>query len=63
MAAKKTVSIKQTRSGNRCPKYQRKTLDCLGLGKIGRVRVHQWTPAIKGMVTTVTHLVEVTESK
>jgi len=63
MAATKKVSVKQVRSGNRCPKYQRATLDCLGLGRIGKTKTHNWTPSVKGMVTTVTHLVEVTEVK
>jgi len=57
----KTVVVKQIRSGNRCPKYQRRTLDALGLGRIGKVRTHNWNPCLQGMVRTVTHLVEVTE--
>jgi large subunit ribosomal protein L30 len=55
----KKVVVKQTRSGNRCPKYQRDTLRALGLGKIGRERQHSLSPSVQGMITTVTHLVEV----
>lgn len=54
------VIVKQIRSGNRCPSYQRDTLKALGLNKINRVRVHNWNPVLQGMVRTVTHLVEVT---
>jgi large subunit ribosomal protein L30 len=54
------VSVKQIRSGNRCPSYQRRTLEALGLGKLNRVRTHNWNPVLQGMVRSVTHLVEVT---
>lgn len=55
------VNVKQIRSGARCPSYQRDTLKALGLGKLNRVRTHEWNPVLQGMVRTVTHLVEVTE--
>jgi large subunit ribosomal protein L30 len=59
MAEPTKVLVKQVRSGNRCPSYQRRTLGALGLGKIGRVRPHKWSPEIRGMVRSVAHLVEI----
>lgn len=40
------------------PKH-RGTIRALGLGKIGRSRVHEDTPVIRGMIHHVAHLVEV----
>ena len=54
-----TIKIKQTRSRIDCPKVQRRTLDALGLTKIGRVVEHQDTPAIRGLIAKVSHLVTV----
>ena len=56
MAAKKIV-ITQTRSSIRNKQNQKDTLKCLGLGKIGKTVEHESTPAILGMVKTVSHLV------
>ena len=54
-----TIKIKQVRSRIRCPKTQKRTLDALGLRKIGRVVEHDDNPAIRGMINKVKHLVEV----
>ena len=54
-----TIKIKQVRSRIKCPKVQKRTLDALGLRKIGRVVEHEDNPAILGMVEKVKHLVEV----
>jgi len=54
-----TIKIKQVRSRIKCPKVQKRTLDALGLKKIGRVVEHEKNPAILGMVEKVKHLVEV----
>jgi large subunit ribosomal protein L30 len=54
-----TIKIKQTRSRIDCPKVQRRTLDTLGLTKIGRVVEHEDTPAIRGLIAKVSHLVTV----
>jgi len=54
-----TIKIKQVRSRIRCPKDQRRTLDALGLKKMGRVVEHNDNPAIRGMIEKVKHLVEV----
>lgn len=40
---------------------QRKTVEALGLRKIGQVTEKKDTPQIRGMIETVKHLVEVEE--
>ena len=42
------------------PKHRR-TLTALGLGKIRKSVVHNDTPQIRGMITSVIHLVKVEE--
>lgn len=59
--AKKTVTVRQIRSEARRPAIQAATLRGLGLGRIGRSKVLEDTPAIRGMIRKVAHLVEVTE--
>ena len=57
----KTVTVRQLRSANRRPKEQLATLKGLGLGKIRRERTLEDTPAVRGMINAVKHLVEVVE--
>lgn len=59
MAEKKTVKVRQTGSPIRREGSQRKTLIGLGLNKMGRVRELEDTPSVRGMITKVSHLVEV----
>ena len=65
MAAKKksggTVTIEQIGSALRRPADQRKTLIGLGLNKMHRVRTLEDTPAVRGMIAKVAHLVRVVE--
>ncbi|GAL63399.1 UNVERIFIED_CONTAM: hypothetical protein GTU68_048816 [Idotea baltica] len=42
---------------------QKRTLEALGLKKIGQVKEHEATPNILGMVAKVSHLVSVEETK
>jgi large subunit ribosomal protein L30 len=42
---------------------QKRTLESLGLRKIGQTVVHDNTPSIVGMVNKVKHLVSVEETK
>ena len=56
-SAKKTIRIRQVRSGIGFEKSQKATLRALGLVKIGRVREHPDNPAIRGMVAVISHLV------
>ena len=61
MAAKKTIKVRQTGSPIRRPKDQRQTLVGLGLNKVGRVRELEDTPAVRGMIRKVSHMVEIVE--
>jgi large subunit ribosomal protein L30 len=61
MADKKTVTVRQTASPIRRPKDQRETLKGLGLNKIGRTRTLEDTPAVRGMIRKVAHMVEIVE--
>jgi large subunit ribosomal protein L30 len=63
MAAKKTIKVEQVGSPIRRESTQRKTLVGLGLNKIGRVRELPDTPATRGMIGKVAHLVRVVEGK
>jgi large subunit ribosomal protein L30 len=59
--AKKTVKDKQIASpAGRMP-GQRETLIGLGLNKIGRERVLEDTPSVRGMINKLPHLVRVVE--
>lgn len=62
MAAKKTIKVRQTGSPIRRPQDQRATLIGLGLNKIGRERELEDTPAVRGMIRKVAHMVEVIEN-
>ena len=57
--AKKMLTVRQVRSANRKPEVQVATLRGLGLGKIRRTRTLEDTPAVRGMIHAVRHLVEV----
>ena len=59
MAATKTVTVVQTGSPIRRTKDQRATLAGLGLNKLGRVSTLEDTPAVRGMIAKVAHLLEV----
>jgi large subunit ribosomal protein L30 len=54
---KKTIKIRQIRSGIGFDKTQKATLRALGLVKIGRVREFPDNPAIRGMAAKISHLV------
>ena len=61
MAPKKTttVIVRQTGSHIRRAKDQRATLKGLGLDRIGRVSELEDTPAVRGMIAKVAHMVRV----
>ncbi|NBB84072.1 MAG: 50S ribosomal protein L30 [Alphaproteobacteria bacterium] len=61
-AAKATVTVTQTGSPIGRPKDQRETLIGLGLNKRHRTRTLEDTPAIRGMINKVRHLVRVEEA-
>ena len=56
-----TIVVKQIGSPIRRPAKQRQTLIGLGLNKMHRVRELEDTPAIRGMVRKIPHLVEIIE--
>ena len=62
-AGSKTVTIEQIASANRRPAIQQQTLVGLGLNKLRRRRTLQDTPAVRGMIDKVHHLVRVVEDK
>ncbi|MDA7946319.1 MAG: 50S ribosomal protein L30 [Hyphomicrobiaceae bacterium] len=59
----KTVTVEQIGSAIRRPGDQRATLIGLGLNKVGRRRTLADTPAVRGMIDKVHHLVRVVEDK
>jgi len=61
MAQKKTVKVTQIGSPIRRPKDQRQTLIGLGLNKMHKTRELEDTPAVRGMIHKVSHLVRVEE--
>ncbi len=58
-AKQKTLRVTQIKSPIGRPKDQRATLVGLGLNKIRRSREMEDTPAIRGMIDKVHHLVRV----
>jgi large subunit ribosomal protein L30 len=60
-SASKTVKVQQIASPIGRTRDQHATLRGLGLGKIRRVRELEDTPAVRGMINKVSHLVRVVE--
>ncbi|MBO4293922.1 MAG: 50S ribosomal protein L30 [Alphaproteobacteria bacterium] len=58
---KKTIKVTQIASPIGKPKIQRATLIGLGLNKVNRTSELEDTPAIRGMIKKVSHLVKVEE--
>lgn len=59
----KTIVVKQIGSPIRRPAIQRQTLVGLGLNKMHRTRELEDTPAVRGMIRKIPHLVEIVEEK
>ncbi len=59
----KTIVVKQVGSPIRRPKDQLATLKGLGLNKMHRTRELEDTPAVRGMVSKISHMVEIIEEK
>ena len=55
------IKIKQTRSKINRPVDQKRTLEALGLKKIGQVVEHEMTPSTEGMINKVKHLITIVE--
>ena len=64
MAASKKATVRVTQTGSPIgrPADQRATLVGLGLNKMHRTRELEDTPAVRGMIANVKHLVRVDEA-
>ncbi|NQV45300.1 MAG: 50S ribosomal protein L30 [Rhodospirillales bacterium] len=62
MASKKTVRVTQVKSPIGREGSQRDTLKGLGLNKMHRTRDLEDTPAVRGMINKISHLVRVEEA-
>ncbi|MEM1376090.1 MAG: 50S ribosomal protein L30 [Pseudomonadota bacterium] len=58
-----TVTVEQIGSPLRRPKDQQQTLVGLGLNKMNRRRTLEDTPAVRGMIRKVRHLVRVVDEQ
>ncbi|KPN64063.1 LSU ribosomal protein L30P [Aliiroseovarius crassostreae] len=59
----KTIVVKQIGSPIRRPSKQRQTLIGLGLNKMHKTRELEDTPAVRGMVNSIPHMVKIIEEK
>ena len=59
----KTITIEQTGSATRRPMRQTDTLIGLGLNKLRRRRTLEDTPAVRGMLKKVAHIVRIVDDK
>ncbi|NNN18377.1 MAG: 50S ribosomal protein L30 [Acidimicrobiaceae bacterium] len=55
--------VRQIRSSIGTKPKHRGTLRALGLGRIGKTRIHADRPEIRGMIAKVSHLVSVEEKE
>lgn len=55
------LKVTQIRSTINRKEDQKRTIAALGLGKIGRSRMHDDNPVIRGMIHKVIHLIKVEE--
>lgn len=61
--AEKRIAVTQVRSTSGRPEKHRRTLRALGFTRHQQTRIHQDTPAIRGMLEQVSHLVEVRDAE
>ena len=59
----KTLVIKQIGSPIRRPAKQRATLSGLGLNKMHKTRELEDTPSVRGMINSISHMVEIVEER
>jgi large subunit ribosomal protein L30 len=55
------IKVKQVRSAINRPQRQKWTIQALGLKKLNQVVEHDDTPAIKGMIAKVAHMIELVD--
>jgi large subunit ribosomal protein L30 len=58
-ATKRTITIRMKKSKIATNPLQRATMNGLGMKRIGQERTLENTPAVRGMIKKVLHLVEV----
>lgn len=56
------IKVKQEKSAIKRQQNQKRTLEALGLKRIGQVVEHESTPSILGMINKVKHLVSTEEA-
>ncbi|AZQ58966.1 50S ribosomal protein L30 [Maribacter sp. MJ134] len=56
------IKVTQLKSSIKKPQNQKRTLEALGLKRIGQVVEHEDTPNILGMINKVKHLVSTEEA-
>ncbi|MBM3577715.1 MAG: 50S ribosomal protein L30 [Alphaproteobacteria bacterium] len=61
--SKQQIVVEQIGSPIGRPERQRRTLLGLGLTRIGRRRALEDTPAVRGMIAKVAHLVKIVDGK
>ncbi|MCL5077045.1 MAG: 50S ribosomal protein L30 [Actinobacteria bacterium] len=61
--AEKQLVVRQIRSSIGTKPKHRGTLKALGLGRIGKERLHADRPEIRGMIAKVSHLVSIEEKE
>jgi large subunit ribosomal protein L30 len=59
MSKKKTIQIRQVKSGIGYAKDQKATLKGLGFRRLNQVVELEDTPAVRGMINKVRHLVQI----
>ena len=59
--AKKTLRVRQVKSGIGFTQRQRQTLRGLGFRRMLQIVELEDTPAVRGMITSIAHLVKVEE--
>lgn len=57
----KLLKVRQIKSSIDVNKKHKLILEALGLGRIGKERIHRDTPQIRGMIEKVKYLIEVEE--
>ncbi len=55
------IVVKQIKSVIGRPEDQRKVIAALGLGRVGKTKELGDTPAVRGMIAKVSHLVQIVE--
>lgn len=56
------IKVTKTKSAIKRSQNQKRTLEALGLRKIGQVAEHEETASVMGMINKVNHLVSVEEA-